>query len=79
MPKTFERGKNKPRLVPLYHLRTAFTHFLAIFELETFAFRALQVANQKLDEVMPTYIWFLTNTNGFLTREERGERKSCSE
>lgn len=42
-------------------------------------FSSTAVANQKLDEVMPTYMWFLTNTNGFLTREERGERKSCSE
>ena len=60
MPKTFERGKNKPRLVPLYHLRTAFTHFLAIFELETFAFRALQVANQKLEMLTAFKIFEVT-------------------
>lgn len=60
MPKTFERGKNKPRLVPLYHLRTAFTHFMAIFELETFAFRALQVANQKLEMLTAFKIFEVT-------------------
>lgn len=60
MPKTFERGKNKPRLVPPYHLRTAFTNFMAIFELETFAFRALQVANQKLEMLTAFKIFEVT-------------------
>ena len=55
MPKTFERAKNKPRLVPLYHLWTACTHFMTRFELETFPFRALLVANQKLETLKTAF------------------------